>query len=195
MTCGFGAAATCTDTTDDQNNCGGCGTTCGTFANRYCNGSGVCAPTPGDTDCTGGGLTLAVNLSEDGNNCGACGKACTAGQVCSKGACVATGCGTLTACPAYTPFGGAGAANSCVDTNTDPVNCGGCGSSATGPTSHMCRRDQVCVAGTCRDYLPALGCSTCPCAECGKEFAGSSVCCPKIGTQKEAICVAGTVCP
>src|SRR5262249_58075281 len=61
-TCGFGAAATCTDTSDDQNNCGGCGTTCGTFANRYCNGSGVCAPTPGDTDCTGGGLTLAVNL-------------------------------------------------------------------------------------------------------------------------------------
>jgi hypothetical protein len=67
---------------------------------------------------------------------------------------------------------------------TDPLNCGGCG--------NQCQQNEVCVAGDCRDYRPAYGCTTCPCAGC----AATSACCPKVAAGATSpICVAGGVCP
>src|SRR5262249_8812183 len=160
-TCSAGGVSTCTDTKDDPNNCGACGTSCGsagTFVGggRYCGGGGTCVCRPGYTTCTfaggGGTVTECVDTSSDASACGSCTTRCGFGQVCSKGACVAAACpaGTM-ACPSHVGFGGV--ANSCVNTNTDYFNCGACG--------NVCGINRVCVAGTCRGYQPALGCTTC----------------------------------
>jgi hypothetical protein len=107
--------------------------------------------------------------------------------VCSKGTCVATACPTgTTACPSHVGFGGAD--NSCVNTDTDYFNCGACG--------NICGLNRVCVAGTCRDYQPALGCATCgACSFCAGLGGGTHTCCPGMTGMKEAICVGGAVCP
>ena len=80
------------------------------------------------------------NIMEDPQNCGGCFIACDAGLICDRGmcepppppppcpdagpsACVPDGgrCATWTLCPAD------GGALSCLDTLSDPANCGGCG--------------------------------------------------------------------
>ena len=66
-----------------------------------------------------------------------------------NGTCV-TDCGILAQC------GG-----SCVDLQTDPLNCGGCGDT--------CKADQVCVDGNCEDYFIPT-CTQCPCNECVGDF-------------------------
>src|SRR5688500_4376245 len=57
-----------------------------------------------------------VDIRTDRMNCGACGRACSAGQICSAGACRA-GC----------PQGQTSCAGVCRDLASDPANCGGCG--------------------------------------------------------------------
>ena len=58
----------------------------------------------------------------------------------------------------------------CVDTQTNPIHCGGCGSD--------CAADQVCFAGDCWDYEPAVGCDACgACDAC----PGGEQCCDLSG--------------
>jgi hypothetical protein len=148
---------TCTDLKTDPLNCGACGTM--VCHNEACNGGRVCAAGLRPCGGAGGACLGCKNLTSDPANCGACGTACTASQTCvgfppqCKSA-QSTGCsGGLTLCP-----GGAGAPGACVDTTADITNCGACGKN--------CSPGEYCVGSACTKYVPAPGCTACPCAAC-----------------------------
>jgi hypothetical protein len=70
-----------------------------------------------------------VDTKTDDQHCGSgCGVVCTAGRKCVAGACK---------CP-YGDF----CAGACVDTTSDPANCGGCDKSCTGASE--------CLSGACK---------------------------------------------
>ena len=51
----------------------------------------------------------------------------------------------------------------CVDTSSDPNNCGRCG--------RMCAPDEICDPGNgCSVFTPAPTCTACPCALCTGGF-------------------------
>lgn len=123
---GFTACSNvCVNTTNDSNNCGGCGTVCG--AGQVCAGS-ACVPScqAGLTNCSG----VCTNLQTSNQNCGGCGTPCAAGNVCSSGSCVLSCQTGLTNC------GGV-----CTNTQSSDANCGGCGT--------VCAAGKVCSAGSC----------------------------------------------
>ena len=74
--------STCTNTSTDSANCGGCGKACPTGASCV---SGACSCGAGKTACGGS----CVDTSSDPANCGACGKVCS-NHACTGGTC---GCG------------------------------------------------------------------------------------------------------
>ena len=77
-------------------------------------------------DASGGGDGCAqFDLQTDPKHCGGCSTACSAGQVCSKGACKASCDAPLIKC--------AGDAGTCVDVTKDPKNCGTCGTACSVP--------------------------------------------------------------
>lgn len=185
----------CADPSADSTNCGGCGRACG--AGETCV-SGVCTCPAGDPACGALG---------NPDRCGPSGQTCSSAQVCSGGACACrpgltdvmgrcvdlatdpSNCGAPgVRCGGATPVCAGGACHggcpdalmrcdaACVDFRTDPANCGGCGND--------CARDQVCVAGDCRDYQAAA-----TCASCTGDFAA---CCDYAGGR---ICVDSGRCP
>jgi hypothetical protein len=87
-----------------------------------------------------------------------------------------------------------GRGSECVDTNTDPSNCGGCALAGVG--THVCTANQLCVAGVCEDYAPALnaGCAACPCAACATALDYAS-CCGTPTSTLGVICLNGATCP
>ena len=113
----------CVDVQTDTANCGACGVSCGGACEN-----GTCVDQPacpdGQTDCGG----FCTDTTSDLNNCGGCGTACPPNAICSDGTCFGGGdpppvdpapvacTGNLVDC------GGV-----CVDFQTDPFNCGGCG--------------------------------------------------------------------
>ncbi|OIW23395.1 hypothetical protein CONLIGDRAFT_719044 [Coniochaeta ligniaria NRRL 30616] len=136
----------CTDTTQDPNNCGACGTVC---PSGKCVAS-VCAP------CTAVGQTLCngvcTDTTTDPSNCGACGTVCPSGQ------CVAAQCIPLTCtggtCQNPLPCGNA--ANDCTcktttegssfcgqNVNCDDVQGNECNASTD------CGTGQACAASCC----------------------------------------------
>ena len=145
----------CVNTSDDPSNCGACGNVC----NGASCSAGHCTCPGGATYCGIGGAGTCVMTSVDPNNGGGFGQACGNGQSCIAGTCMACGAlaqlccaggacgsgGTCTggtcACPtAHMNCGGV-----CVDTATDPSNCGGCGHTCTaGPMAIP-----TCAAGAC----------------------------------------------
>ena len=133
--CGMGTELCdnrCVDTDTDRFHCGGCGTECA--AGELCS-DGACS-----MNCGGGTPTLCgdrcVDTMTDANFCGAdvatCagGEICAAAETCEGGECTLICGGGTTACDAE-----------CVDTDTNPDNCGACGI--------LCGDSEVCDAGEC----------------------------------------------
>jgi hypothetical protein len=122
-------------------------------------------------------MTDPTNCGTPGNPCGSGTNTCVSGTCQAPSACVAP----LTRCVYLSPN-----LAECVDTQTDPLNCGGCDS--------PCASDQVCIAGFCENYDPAVPCTACPCTGvCATYLA----CCPSYtgSTVSPEMCVAGGVCP
>jgi hypothetical protein len=67
---------------------------------------------------------------------------CTGGKVCSSGTC-------------QCPSGTTDCSGACVNTATDPNNCGGCGSQSS---TYVCRTDQIC-SGQCQCPTGQTDCS------------------------------------
>ena len=125
------------DLSTDPANCGACGNGCA-------------------ADCCDGGCT---DVRFDEAHCGACGEACGDGEECCGGTCrtpsECAGCAEDCAADGRTCCSA-----TCVDTETDELNCGGCGVA--------CGDGQVCCGGTCVGSDPdhcGDACATCDGAE------------------------------
>lgn len=171
-------------------NCNGCGIACDSDRALSCSvpGGGEGTPRcmcgdldqclPGDVCVNQGGFWTCTSLSTDPQNCGAVGNACAEGESCSGGMCV---CGST---GAQCPTGQACCGGACIDTNTDPVNCGGCGVSCT-PNAPDCSGGSCTCAASgraCEEPTPGL-------PIIGGGSPGES-CCPSVGcvTNSDTSC-------
>ena len=142
----------CVNTRTDANNCGSCGKA--VCHGEVCvDGKAQCAPGFKACSTTGPGCLGCVEITNDPNNCGDCGKSCGS-TACSKGTCLKdTTCPTgLTYCSTFIFAGG------CADLTRDLYNCGACGK--------QCGPGEICTGSKCTPYAGAVGCTTCPCANC-----------------------------
>jgi len=126
-------------------NCNGCGFTCDPERANRCGRAGggmiqcLCGAGPqcvGTRVCVNnGGTNSCVDLNSDRNNCGEAGNVCNDGETCVGGMCRCGGaapCGSGQSC----------CAGSCISTDTDALNCGGCGVSCGANAPN-------CEAGAC----------------------------------------------
>ncbi len=126
--CGAGTVLcgdACTVTAFDPQNCGTCGTVCGT--GEFCS-QGMCG-----SECTGGTTqcgNLCVDTQNDPANCGTCDNACGTDEFCSLGQCGSECVGGTTQCGSL-----------CAQTDYDPNNCGAC--------DNVCAVGEVCSQGNC----------------------------------------------
>jgi hypothetical protein len=168
-------SGTCTDTTADPANCGGCGMACA--VGQTCN-AGTC-----DVLCVGDTIRCAgacVDPSSDPANCGKCGNACGAGlPVCVSKSCEADCKADQTRCSPDAGAGDGGALTYCATTMTDRNNCGACGK--------VCTVNQSCVAGTCKDLCQSP-------ARVGDVFSPTMVGCvdKRTWNNRAQSCPAGT---
>jgi hypothetical protein len=166
----------CVEPKDDPLNCGACGVTCADV--QFCStevGGPPCKCRKPMVACSG----ECVDRDTSPTNCGDCGVTCAA--ACSRGACVGACPSDRTGCPA------AGGKTACVATATDPRNCGACGVT--------CATSQLCAAGKCVEYRPAVGCAACPCSICTALVGSTASCCPPLLGHVAAVCVAAAACP
>ncbi|MFO0609879.1 MAG: hypothetical protein U0324_42365, partial [Polyangiales bacterium] len=173
----------CVDPQTDRNHCGGCGSVCNALETCV---AGRCERLPGcPFGCPPGSSccnNTCADVTSDPANCGGCGVACRAGTSCVRGACVADPtCGGGPACG----LGSSCCNDRCVDTLSDPANCGGCGVvCAPGTTCGMGRcvatpecgggrpclvPGQVCCGDVCRDVVSdPTNCGACG-VSCGPD--------------------------
>ena len=114
-----------------------------------------------------------THVASDAFNCGACNTTCATNQVCTSGACACRS--GFTNCPM---------SGGCVNTNSDPRNCGSCGQQCGGASNH-------CSMGSCTTTC-ATGLTSCPtstlvacvdvnndpsnCGSCGNVCNGNQTC-------------------
>jgi hypothetical protein len=145
-----GGAYACTDIEVDPLNCNGCGIQCGVSAGTV--GKPLCQAGACVVGCGGGSTACpasaapnptspyCANTNTDNANCGACGQICDTGSTCNgAGVCVCasnvdgleTDCTTddtaLVACNGDGGTSDCGSPYACTDTQTDALNCNGCG--------------------------------------------------------------------
>ena len=164
-TCTKMAAFKCgTDLTNDNNNCGACGVSCGGY--DPINMTGRCVDGACQFECITrsdfsgtydfrncNGLLddgCEINVTSDPANCGVCGHACAAGEHCIAGKC---GCSN-----GKTDCNGV-----CTDVRFDDYNCGTCGTLCT-PPSPACSPMPANTAYGCAD-------SQCGALKCLSGFA------------------------
>lgn len=147
-------------------------------ANDYSTSSAIAAP---DT-CGAGTLLCNGNcVLQDTTNCSACGAGCTSGQVCS----VSTVAGIGGTCGSECTGGTTLCGGACVDTDTDPKNCGQCGGPAdAGVACNFCV-DGTCLAEcdapsiACGDQCIDLASDPNNCGGCNTKCSGSTPLCDK----------------
>jgi hypothetical protein len=165
LDCNDSAADGCEAPVTANDSCGSCSLDCG--AHGLCVAAGECGCAPGYLNCDGEpGCETSVS---DPAHCGSCSVSCPANLPTCDGTQCTDGCGGLTLC------GG-----SCVDTATDPENCGGC--------NKPLGENQTCVAGkpTCAagfaDCDAAPGCEvdtqtdSAHCSACNKACKAGARC-------------------
>ena len=162
----------CVDTQSDENNCGGCGVTCG--AGQFC--------------C--GGTCTDESVDSCGQGCNTCGD----DQLCCNNACVdqgaefcggcMSGCGST--CCAEDHDG------TCVNLQNDPTNCGGCGVNCA-PTD-TCSNGMCCGAGltNCGGSCTDTQTDDDNCGSCGRECGLG---CGLLGTGARVCRSGACVCP
>lgn len=174
----FDCAGICADLESDNSNCESCGRTCPN--NTRCQSPGGCGCPSIEglalRVCGEGADRHCVDVNSSGAHCGDCDQPCPNGTRCIAGACETVPCpeGTMQCSSADNTLG-------CVDTSTDINNCGGCGNNP----QRVCRRDQVCNAGSCECAGDTTRCGngcvdtqTDPqnCGACGEPCDAGQVC-------------------
>lgn len=141
------------DIDDDPEHCGACRTRCSdSHATPLCRDRlcvGDCDP--GWEDCNGDKATdgCEVHTASDTNHCGACGTVCETGNatpICTDGDC------GISMCPAGAADCDHELANGCeVDTQTDAMNCDGCGTRCALDNAVAACRAGQCAVARCQD--------------------------------------------
>jgi hypothetical protein len=161
MYCDFDAGPTylccpgrnCTDVRTDILNCGGCSIECpdGTYCiDGNCLATSCGADSGSACELVDGGIGGCCNSAcldelHDPDNCGSCQAACTAPNgscdfgVCGVDVCTQTSLGVP--CPSD-GVAGLCCSSGCIDTTSDPANCGNCGIA--------CAADAGCFEGNCQ---------------------------------------------
>jgi hypothetical protein len=136
FTCSSGyteCSGACVDTDSDSDNCGGCGVGCS--GGKECR-SGSCECSGGLQDCRGE-CVRPTTVEACGSSCEVCRtNVANASPTCEGGTCSFSCDSGFTAC-----------GNSCVDTSSDPENCGRCGRSCPGPRTEP--GVAACYSGQC----------------------------------------------
>ncbi|MEZ4392091.1 MAG: FG-GAP-like repeat-containing protein [Polyangiales bacterium] len=172
--CRLVCGTVCVDTETDPRNCGRCGNDCtalpGVDASRVTCERGVCnlrnACMDGRLNCTGNPSTGCETAVTTAFRCGSCVTGCTEPTpLCGVMTGAPTGYACLSGCTA--PLS-ARCSGVCVNTDTDPRNCGTCGTVC--PTTTVANGRGGCEMGACAlvcnvgfgdcDGNPANGCET-----------------------------------
>lgn len=180
----------CVDVASDPNNCGTCGTKCGT--DEVCS-SGAC-----QLSCTGGKSkcgTSCVDTMTDGTNCGQCGMTCSAGQTCSGGVCSdgnpdpGTDAGSDAPPPECTTGTDCNDDNPCTDDTCNAGSCQHANNTSACDDGNACTTADTCSGGTCQGGAPPNCADTNPCTD--------DTCAPATGcvhTNNTAACDDGSAC-
>jgi hypothetical protein len=180
----------CVNEQTDSKNCGKCASFC--ISGAACEG-GRCTCPSGETGCGG----TCVDEQTDPVHCGSCGTPCPVGALCHGGTCGPCPTGEIAANGVCCPPGETGCGRNCVDEQTDPNNCGGCGTT--------CAAGAICQARTCACPSGGVVCNggcvntqTAPnnCGACGTTCPTGTTCadgvcgsCPAGGTPCFGACV------
>ncbi|MEZ4394000.1 MAG: hypothetical protein R3A48_23245 [Polyangiales bacterium] len=192
-------AEACVDLSSDAANCGRCGVVCpGAEGTARCVAGRCESPgcLTGFADCDGDTANGCETPTTSIASCGRCGRACdvpNATARCADGACLVGECGEGFADCDRSP------ANGCeVNTASDPMNCGGCGSVCV-PASGA---RATCVNGVCGTSSIACSpdtadCDGAPANRCEADLATSLDDCGRCGNRcavanGAAACRAGT---
>jgi hypothetical protein len=142
------------DLTSTATSCGSCGNVCSAGLDCVagkCKATQCSAANEGKP-CIEGTLTgtccssACVDLATDENNCGHCDTACPSILTCANYGCGLDSCdATQNGLPCHLGTShqlGQCCQSACVDTQSDPANCNGCGL--------PCPNGKQCVAGSCK---------------------------------------------
>ncbi len=128
------AGTVCVQTSQDPQNCGGCGVVCP--AGEACLG-GSCQCNAAQCPGPDGGLVCS-DLQSDPQNCSQCGELCPENEQCVGGLCQCPSGNTI--CPL------ADGGVVCTDLSSDPNNCGGCALGCDGGSCQCDPATQLCLA-------------------------------------------------
>ncbi len=174
----------CADVSSDNDNCGGCGARCASGLNcmAFDNGSYDACMDP----------SVSTYCGEE--------FPCPAGFLCDVSACLPPTCGPgqeNESCSYGPGVMGTCCGGRCVDENSDPINCGTCGSSCSGGSFSACAGELGCVGYPVQqNCLQSCGVGT----VCAQEQCVDSVCPDLAGQPFAQYCLArdgsaGVCCP